>query len=120
MDQTIRQTDPVFKGILQSFRDGTVTKTQVDIILKRRLSHLPTQEYKDFCDNALYVMPTWARTIPITIEYLKKNQKYVARCDIKYSHRVGQRNRAINDSSLPKRTALAEGIVVMLLKNEIV
>jgi hypothetical protein len=29
-------------------------------------------------------------------------------------------NHAINDSSLPKRTALAEGIVVILLRNEIV
>jgi hypothetical protein len=69
MDQTIRQTDPVFKGILQSFRDGMVTKTQADIILKRRQSLLPAQEYKYFCDSALYVMPTWARTILITIEY---------------------------------------------------
>jgi hypothetical protein len=120
MDQNIHQNDPVFKGILQSFYDGTVTKTQADILLKRCLSHLPTQEYKYFCDNALYVMPTWARIIPITVEYLKKNQKPVAWCDIKYSHRVDQRNHAINTSYLPKRTALAEGIVVMLLKNEIV
>jgi hypothetical protein len=65
-------------------------------------------------------MPNWARTIPITMEYLKKNQKPVARCDIKYFHLVGKRKHAINDSSLPKRTDLAEGIVVMLLRNEIV
>jgi hypothetical protein len=120
MDHTIHQTDPIFKGIIQYFRDGTGTKTQADIILKRRLRNLPTQEYKDFCDNALYVVPTWARTIPITIEYLKKNQIPVARCDIKYSHRICQSNHSINDSSLPKRTNLAEGIVVMLLRNEIV
>jgi hypothetical protein len=60
----------------------TCTAVSADMILKRHLSHLPTQEYKYFRDNALYVMPTWARAIPITIEYLKKNQKPVARCDI--------------------------------------
>jgi hypothetical protein len=95
MDQTICQIDPIFKGIIHSFRDGTVTKTQADITLKRRLSHLPSQESNDFCDNALYVMPTWARTILITVAYLKKNLKPVARCDIKYSHRVGQRNQCL-------------------------
>jgi hypothetical protein len=102
MDQTIRQSDPIFKGIIQSFRDGTMTRKQADVIMKRRLSHLPPDEYTDFCDNALYVMPTWARTLPVTIAYLKKNGKHVARSDAKYSFRAGQRNHAIKDSSLPK------------------
>jgi hypothetical protein len=56
-----------------------------------------------------------------TFQRTEKNQKPVARCDINQSHLVGQRNHAIKDSSLPKRTAaLAEGIVGMLLKNKIV
>jgi hypothetical protein len=44
MDGTIRQTDPVFKGIIQSFHYGTLKKKQTDIILKRCLRQLPTQE----------------------------------------------------------------------------
>jgi hypothetical protein len=55
MDQTIRQSHPIFKGIIQSFRDGTVTRQQADVIMKRRLSQLPPEEYSEFCDNALYV-----------------------------------------------------------------
>jgi hypothetical protein len=120
MDQTIRQSDPIFKGVIQSFRDGTVTRQQSDVIMKRRLIQLPPEEYTDFCDNALYVMPTWACTIPVTIAYLKKNGKPVARSDIKYSFQAGHRNHAVKDSSLPKRTSLVEDIVVMLLMNDIV
>jgi hypothetical protein len=120
MDQTIRQSDPVFKGIIQSFRDGTVTRQHTDVIMKRRLIQLPPDEHKYFCDNALYVMPTWASTIPVTSAYLKKNGKPVARSGIKYSFRAGHRNHAVKDSSLPKRTALADDIVGMLLRNEIV
>jgi hypothetical protein len=33
---------------------------------------------------------------------------------------VGQRNHAVNDSSLPKQMDLAENILAMLLNNEIV
>jgi hypothetical protein len=58
MDQSIRESDPLFKGIIESFRDGTVTKQQADVVMKRRLSQLPLEEYTDFCDNAFYVMPT--------------------------------------------------------------
>jgi hypothetical protein len=66
MDETIHQIDPVFKGVFLFF-GMTVTKTQTDIILKCPLSQLPTQDNTDFCDNALYVMPTWARTIPVIV-----------------------------------------------------
>jgi hypothetical protein len=120
MDQTIRQSDPIFKGIIQYSRDGTVTRQQAEVIMKRHLRHLSPEEYTEFCDNVLSVMPTWAGTIPVTIAYLKKNGKPAARSDIKYSFRAGQRNHAVKDSSLPKRTALAKDIVVMLLRNEIV
>jgi hypothetical protein len=70
--------------------------------MKRRLNKIPPGDYTDFCDNALYVMPTWARSIPATIAYLKKNGKPVARSDIKYSFRAGHRNHAVKDISLPK------------------
>jgi hypothetical protein len=56
----------------------------------------------------------------VKIAYLKKNGKAIAQSDIKYSFRAGHRNHAVKDSSLPKRMALAEDIVVMLLRNEIV
>jgi hypothetical protein len=54
------------------------------------------------------------------VAYLKKNQAHVDRCDVKYSHHVGQRSHVIKESYPLKRTALAECIVVMLLKNDIV
>jgi hypothetical protein len=123
MDQPILQSDPIFKGIIQSFRDGTVTRgQQADVIMKPHLSQLPPAEYTDFCDNALYAIPTWwTRTIPVIIAYIKKNKKPVAWSDIKYTFRSGHRNRhAVKDSSLPNRMALAEDIVVMLLRTEIV
>jgi hypothetical protein len=83
MDQNIHQSYPIFKGIIKSFNDGNVTRQHTDIIMKRHLSHLPPEEYTGFCDNVISGMPTWAHTIPVTIMYLKKNGKPVARCDIK-------------------------------------
>jgi hypothetical protein len=44
MDQTIHQSDPIFKVIIQSFRDGNVTRQHTYVIMKRRLSQLPPEE----------------------------------------------------------------------------
>jgi hypothetical protein len=37
------RSDPIFKGIVQSVRDGNAKKQQADVIMKRRISQLLTE-----------------------------------------------------------------------------
>jgi hypothetical protein len=69
-----------------------MTKQQSNVIMKRHLSQLSPEEYTNFRDNVIYVMPTWAHTIIVNIAYPMKNGKPVACCDIKYSYRMVHSN----------------------------
>ena len=90
------------------------------LLLGRRMSKLSPDERELFEENALYVMPTWRRTVPIIVNYLKKLVNPVARCDIVYEISAGRRNHALKDVSLPARVPLAVGAKVMLVVNEVV
>jgi hypothetical protein len=67
-------------------------------------------------------MPRWKRTVPITVDYLRKLGQPVAKLKAKYSSPNGAHcvNHAVKDISLPATLALAQGAIVMLLLNQIV
>ncbi len=48
MEEVVRQTDEVFKTILQHMRDGTLNNDDIDILLSRMLENLPIDEKQRF------------------------------------------------------------------------
>jgi hypothetical protein len=87
MTEVVRQRgDPRFRDIIQHMREGTVTREDADLLMARRLSALSPEERADFVQNALFVMPTWRRTVPITRQYLIDLGQPVARVDTVYEH----------------------------------
>jgi hypothetical protein len=119
MDETQRQKDPKFKAGIYQMRGKGVTRATAEMFMERRLDCLSEEERRDFEDNALYAVPTWKSTIPITIKYLQKLGNPVARVDASYSF-YGRTNHAATEVNLPARQPLAVGAVVMLLTNFIV
>ena len=109
--------DPRFRDIIQHMREGTVTREDTDLLMARRLSALSPEERADFVENALFVMPTWQRSVPITRQYLIDLGQPVARVDNVYEHPPNRRNHAVDEINLPARTALAVNAKVMLLCN---
>jgi len=89
------------------------------MILGRKLDKLPQQEKLTFERHALYVMPKWKDTVPITVKYLKWLGNPVVRVQAKYEH-PGRTNHMIKECNLPGLTALAVGAYVMLLLNYVV
>ena len=71
MDKVIRQKDPAFKAVLQKMRDGMMDDVAVDFLLRRRFELLSPEEQELFLKEAIFLMPTWARTKPINIRYLQ-------------------------------------------------
>ena len=59
MSSVIRTEDPTILDLLESFRNGNVTREQADFIMSRRLEILPNDECDLFEREALYVVPTW-------------------------------------------------------------
>jgi hypothetical protein len=82
------------------------------------MHRLPQEDQQQFWEKALYAMPTWKSTIPITFKYLQRLQKPVARVNAKVDH--GKTNHATKDIKLPRQNALAVGAIVMLLVNFVV
>ena len=70
MDSIICQQDPVFKDLLNAMHSANMTRDLTDVLLARRLSNLSPQERAEFERDALYVMPLWKCTVPITKNYL--------------------------------------------------
>jgi hypothetical protein len=70
MDKVIRQTDPDFRNLLQKVSDGTMDDDAADFLLCRHYSSLSKEERESFDKDALFLMPTWKRTEPITKKYL--------------------------------------------------
>jgi hypothetical protein len=66
MDKVIRQTDPDFRNLLQKVRDGTMDDEAVDFLLRQHYSSLSKEERESFNKDALFLMPTWKQTKPIT------------------------------------------------------
>jgi hypothetical protein len=89
MDKVIRQTDPDCRNLLQKVRDGTLDDDAVDFLLRRHYSSLSKEERESFDKDALFLMPTWKRTKPITKKYLLQVGNYIAvvkadESDLKY------------------------------------
>lgn len=120
MDQVIRQRCPLYLSVMEKMRTGTMDQEAANFIASRRLSMLPEAERRAFERDALYIMPRWKRTVPITIKYLKDLQKPVARVKAKYSFPRNRANHALKEVNLPSLSALAVGAMVMLLTNQIV
>jgi len=118
MDETHRQDNQEFLDCIQQMRDGEVTRASAELLFTRILEHLPEEEQKTFEKEALYAMPTWKDTVPVTVQYLKDLKTPVARVDAKFSFKGI--NHAIKDIRLPVRNALAKGAIVMLLVNFVV
>ena len=59
MEEVVRQTDEVFKAILQNMRDGTLNNDDIDILLSRKLENLPIEEKQRFQSDGLFLVPTW-------------------------------------------------------------
>jgi hypothetical protein len=118
----VRQQDPVFLATLAKIQAGTVDDDAVSFLKSRFMESLSPAERLLFEHEALYIMPRWKRTVPITVDYLRKLGQPVAKLKAQYSspngaHRV---NHAVKDINLPATSALAKGAIVMLLLNQIV
>ena len=115
MDAVFRQADSSFKEVLQKMRDGTMDKSAVDYLNKRRWSKLSKNEQATFWRDGIFLMPTWARTIPIVKKYLKdiNNPLVVVEADIT---NVKNSSHA-KDFSWPKINPLMVGADVQLLHN---
>jgi hypothetical protein len=118
MSEVVRQSgEPKFENIIQRMRDGNLDRDDADFLMRRRLSALSPEERADFYNNALFIMPTWKQTIPITKRYLAQLGQPVARADIVYDSPMNGRNHAVDEINLPVWGALAVGAIVMLLCN---
>jgi hypothetical protein len=120
MDEIIRQSDPEFKGVIQMMRDGTMDRAGAQYCLDRSLGNLSEEERRNFEQTALYIMPTWKRTMPITKQYLKDLEQAVARIDCQYTYMEGRPNHAAKECKMPVRNALCKYASVMLLQNFVV
>lgn len=110
-----RQKDDVFKAILQAIREGRVTHEMVTILERRLWSALSQEEQELFWKEALFLMPTWKQTKPITIEYLKRLNKAPAVIEADIT-RV-KSTKPLAEMRIPKQTVLMEGATVMLTRN---
>ena len=119
MDEAIRQRCQHFKDIINEMRNTGMSRESATVLMNRHLENLPQEERDLFIREALYLMPTWKSTIPITKEYLKSLGTPVARIKARYQH-SGRQNHAKKECSLPETNALAKDALVMLLVNFVV
>jgi hypothetical protein len=73
MEEVVRQTDEVFKTILQHMRDGTLNNVDIDILLYIMLENLPIEDKQRFLSEGLILVPTWIEANTINIEYIQNN-----------------------------------------------
>ena len=119
MDKTLRQTDEHFKASIQQMRYGNVSRSSAELLVSRCSDTISDEERKFFEEEALYILPTWKETVPITIQYLKGLKPPIARIDAKFNVNRGV-NHCLKEINMPVRSALALGAKVMLLTNYVV
>jgi hypothetical protein len=71
IDETIRRSYPEFKGVIQMMRDGSMNRAGAEYYLNRSLGNRSEEGRRNSEHTALYIMPTWKRTMHITKQYLK-------------------------------------------------
>jgi hypothetical protein len=115
MDAVFRQANSAFKDVLQQMRDGTLDKKALDYLNKRRWSNLSQDEKNEFWRDGIFLMPTWARTVPIVKQYLKDlgNALVVVEADVTNVKRKAH----LKDFSWPMMNPLMAGADVQLLHN---
>ena len=118
MDKVIRQTDPHFRNLLQKVRDGTMDDDAVDFLLGRHYSALSIEEREEFDKAALFLMPTWKRTKPITMKYLRQVGNPIAVIQADESALKYQMHSP--DFSSPSSNVLMEGTRAQLQTNFVV
>ena len=119
MKDPLRQDSNEFKRILQEMRDGEVTYASAKKIKTRDFDTLSEEEQQEFLDTALYVMPRWKDTVPVTVQYLLSLNQPCAKIVADYKT-PGQINHCIEEQSFPTKTAMCIGAMVMLLNNFVV
>jgi hypothetical protein len=124
MDSVFRQEDGPFKDALLHIREGTVSLSDEALFLSRDLLQLPEAERAIFVQKALYLMPTWKRTHPITREYLLELNRtpgtHIAKVISKYEYTKSPANHVKRDIQLSARSPLCRGAKVMILLNFVV
>ena len=118
VDKVIRQTDPHFRNLLQKVRDGTMDDDAVDFLLGRHYSALSIEEREEFDKAALFLMPTWKRTKPITMKYLRQVGNPIAVIQADESALKYQMHSP--DFSIPSSSVLMEGTRAQLQTNFVV
>ena len=68
MDEVIQQSEPAYQQAIQALCDGNVSFNIATYFMNRHLSQLSPVEQSLFQEKALYIMPTWKATVPITVE----------------------------------------------------
>jgi hypothetical protein len=108
----------VFLSTLAKIQAGKVDDEAVNFLQSRFMDNLPPKERLLFEQEAIYIMPRWKRTVPITIEYLRKLGSPVAKLKAQYSSPNGPQcvNHAVKEVNLPTLLVLAEGAIIMLLQ----
>ena len=68
MDLVMRQDDEVLKGVLEAMKQGLVNQEQAKWLLAHQMSNQSQETLDQFDEEALVIMPTWARTTPYTLQ----------------------------------------------------
>jgi hypothetical protein len=122
LDEVLRQTDPVFKKLLEDMREGKMDDNDCDIIFQRMLANMGEEERDTFVVDALHLVPTWKQANEINIRYLQTELNTpIARFAADLSTTRGDgKNCCISECNFPLRSLLCKGAKVMLLNNFIV
>jgi hypothetical protein len=122
LDDVLRQTDPIFKKLLQNMREGAMDDADCELIFSRMLADMSPDDRKTFERDALHLVPTWKQANAINIKYLQEEldtpiARYLAQLS---TSRGDGKNCCISESNFPLRLLLCTGAKVMLLYNFIV
>ena len=118
LDEVIRQTDPIYRGVIERMRLGDMNRDSCDFIMKRKLINLPPDERKLFEQDGIYVVPRWKDAKPIVQQYLIDLDQPIAKCGC--TKGTGRVNHIDEECRLPRTNAFAKGALVMLQCNFIV
>ena len=110
----MRQDDEVLKGVLEAMKQGLVNQEQAKWLLAHQMSNQSQETLDQFDEEALVIMPTWARTTPYTLQYIRSLQEAVvtveAKLDVKHKAHL-------SDFRMPLKNHLMLGAVVCLTTN---
>ena len=122
MEDVLRQSDEIFKTLLQNMRQGNMDDNDIDIMFSRVIHNLPDDEKQQFLSEGLHLVPTWKEANAINLEYIKTNLNTpIARYEAKMNTcKTNGKNCCISECNFPLRSLLCVGAKVMLLDNSIV